>query len=90
MENCELKPGMILAYCWGYSMTLWDFYKVLKINDKSMILVKLQKQYMGGSQNNMEVKPIDIEVDKPFRRGIKKFMGNLYNPNERYYEDHMD
>lgn len=90
MNNIELKPGMILAHCWGYSMTLWNFYKVLKVTDKSVMYVKLKSCALNSDLGHLEVRPMDIEVNKPFRRSIKKFMGNLYDPNDRYYEDHMD
>jgi len=44
----QLKPGDILVECWGYSMILYTFYKVLKVTDKSVWLQELTSVETGS------------------------------------------
>lgn len=83
MNNQEIKIGDVLVCSWGYSMTLVDFYKVVKVTAKSAYLAKMgskvveQDNYAGHSR----VMPSGIcSTEKPLMRRIQKsrYDGSLY------------
>ena len=83
MNNQELKVGDVMVCSWGYSMSLVDFYKVVKVTSKSAFLLKMgnrtveQDNYAGHSR----VVPSGIcTTDKPLMRRIQhsKYDGELY------------
>ena len=53
----DLKKGEVLAGSWGYSMTLWDFYEVVSVSPKSVMLRGMKKRTIGGSLESLEVQP---------------------------------
>jgi hypothetical protein len=99
-----MKVGDILVSCWGYSMTLYDFFKVVKMTDKSATLVHLESTKVGGDGWNPIVAPTDVVCtrhwSKPFTRrltndgkavspGNGRTYATVYN-GEECREDHMD
>ncbi len=42
------KPGTILHSCWGYNMTIVDFYKIVSNNGKTVVMERLGKSHTGG------------------------------------------
>ena len=61
----EIKVGDILAGTWGYSMVIPVFYQVVKVTDKRIKLVELEKRMVshdGYGQRGYEV-PIQAVRD---------------------------
>lgn len=100
----DLKKGDILAGCWGYSMTLWDFYEVVSSTPKTVNLLKLKNKIIGGTQESLEVQPDldsvssyeapfrvknDPNQDRLFIRG-KNILLNRFDPDRLYVENHID
>ena len=54
----------ILVSEWGYDQTNVDFYMVLKVKNKSVYLVKLEKKIFSGDN----VLPTNHHKGSPFRR----------------------
>ncbi len=99
----EYKRGMILVQSFGYNMTLYNFYQVVRVSGKAVDLVELERE-LGESigflrwkvlkpKKLTDYKPQDIIKKRINKYGYICINGhNLYeyNPNERYEEDHAD
>lgn len=92
MRNEEVKVGDIYAECFGYSMILFNFYKVMKVSDKSVWLQELTKKVTEDTTDCFrpyvvagEPKP-DTPV-KCVRR--TKYIGSKWN-GQPLQEDHLD
>lgn len=97
----EIKVGDVFVDSWGYSMVLYDFYKVIGKTTASLKLQKLQKNRIGGDGWNPRVVPSDVPDGKPitkrFNNGSVKIDDYnymfFYNPvtgNENFTEDYND
>lgn len=102
MEN-NVEIGDVLVCQWGYSMILYDFYRVMGKTAKSIKIQKMQKIYCSHDPAHMGVVPNMAESNCPVltRRvsdsGYVKgdnsssymSLGSKYN-GQVLYEDHMD
>jgi hypothetical protein len=48
--NKEVEVGSILLDVWGYSMTIVDFYRVVKVSPKSVIVEPCASKTVEGSE----------------------------------------
>jgi hypothetical protein len=84
--NHNFKEGMILYNSWGYDQTNIDFYQIVKIKEKSVILREIASSTVSGSEGFMSanVKPIkDYFVGEPILKRIN--ISVSYNGNISYY-----
>lgn len=93
MENKKLKVGDIIVINTGYSMVIYDFYKVSRISDASIWLKPLTKRVVGDLNapyyGRPVVKPAG-ESDMPeIRKSLKSYIGSVWN-GDSMIEDHMD
>jgi len=101
--NMQVKKGDILSGSWGYSMTLWSFYRVEKVTPKQVVLAELKSNTLGGQMWHLKVEPSDIVDTReplvrvkndPNRDYIwipgKRIILHQYDPNKECFEDHMD
>jgi len=71
--NHNFKEGMILYNSWGYDQTNIDFYQIVKIKEKSVILREIASSTVAGSEGFMSasVKPVkDYFVGEPILKRI--------------------
>lgn len=83
MNNKSIKVGDILVCSWGYSMTLVDFYKVVKTTPKTAYLSKMGSKTVEQDAYGMSSRVMPGEVissEKPLMRRIQKsnYNGELY------------
>ena len=88
----EIKVGDILAGTWGYSMVIPVFYQVVKVTDKRIKLVELEKRMVshdGYGQRGYEV-PIqavrDLDAEDVIARPSKDEKGEWVVGNK---SDHL-
>lgn len=100
----DVNVGDVVVSCWGYSMTLYDFFEVMGKTAKSVKLRRLRKEWLGGDPSRMPVKPILQSYDgECFTRRVSKDGQYCQGPasgsglialskmsEDVYYEDHMD
>lgn len=102
LKKEDLKYGSILVEQYGYSMTLYNFYKVVKISGSKVDLLPLKhKVTKNCGWLQWEVKPIDVSawmqknvISKRFSKyGLKgtcnHYIG-VYDDKREYIEDHAD
>lgn len=102
LKKENLKRGSILVEQYGYSMTLYNFYKVVKISGSKVDLLLLDRKVVKShGWLQYEVKPINATtwmqkniVSKRFSKyGLKgtcdHYMG-IYDDKHEYIEDHAD
>ena len=82
-NNQEIKVGDILVCSWGYSMSLVDFYKVVKVTAKSAFLLKMGNKTVEHDSYGMYSRVMPSEIcttDKPLMRRIQRshYDGELY------------
>lgn len=102
LKKEDLKYGSILVEQYGYSMTLYNFYKVVRISGSKVDLLplghKVTKEY-GWLQ--WGVKPIDVTAwmqknvtsKRISKYGLKGTCGHymsIYDDKYEYIEDHAD
>lgn len=97
----NIKRGMILVDMYGYSMTLYDFYQVVKIKGASVELIPL-KTRTGNMHGFMQWQVIPIKACGYMQKDVIKKRFNKYNnisfnsslsiydDNHEYIEDHED
>lgn len=98
----KLKRNDILVESFGYNMTLYDFYRVVKIVGSKVVLLPLEKTSTGWTGfMQCEVKPIVKAgyltknlINKRFNKmgGITIDNNNLflYDKTRQYVENHAD
>jgi len=100
----QVKEGDVVAGSWGYSMTLWSFFKVKKVTPKQVVLDELKNETLGGEMWNMKVRPtniIDNRMGGPYRVKNdptkdyiwipgRRVILRQYDPNSECFENHMD
>lgn len=102
LKKEDLKYGSILVEQYGYSMTLYNFYKVVKISGSKVDLLPLKhKATKGYGWMQFEVKPIDVNawmqknviskrISKYGLKGICDNYMSIYDDKQEYIEDHTD
>lgn len=102
MNLQNLKKNDILVSMYSYNMTLYTFYKVLEVKNKTIKLYPLShtNKWHGYMQN--EVKPIDTNaclISKVITKRLNKYNEikfdncmpcTLYNKDYIYDENHAD
>ena len=79
-----IKVNDILVSTWGYSCTMIDFYKVLKITEKSLTLVKLKPSRTYNPDQSNYTKPTSEYQGMPFSVRIKGDISR-YSNEKTYY-----
>lgn len=91
-NNFDLKPGDIIAKCWGYSMVLYTFYKVVRISNKFVFLQELEKKVDPSTEDGFRplvVPDLLNPVGKVIRKGMTTYIGNVWD-GKPCQEDHLD
>lgn len=91
-SGADIQMGTILYDMRGYSMTYYDFYKVVKITDKSCVLQKLKKKVVHGGGFNPDVEPTN-EFDtkeKPIRKRFDCLHMWEWKPGTVCSENYLD
>lgn len=98
----DIKKGTILVEQYGYSMILYNFYKVIRISGSKVDLLPLKHEVTKNhGWLQYEVKPINTAawlsknvISKRFSKyGLKGTCGNymdIYDDKYEYIEDHAD
>ena len=60
-----VKVGNICVGCYSYSMTIYNFYVVTKLTDKSITLEQVEKTQIGGDCFHPRVVP-KIDYPNPY------------------------
>lgn len=84
--NHNFVEGSIIYNSWGYDQTNIDFYQIVEVKPKSVILRAIASSYVKGSEGFMcaNVKPIkDYFVGEPILKKINISVN--YNGNISYY-----
>lgn len=102
LKKEDLKYGSILVEQYGYSMTLYNFYKVVRISGSKVDLLPLEhKTTKSHGWLQWGVKPIDVTAwmqknvtSKRFSKyGLKgaydKYM-SIYDDKHEYINDYAD
>jgi len=87
----KFEPGKLYAKNAGYSMTFYDFYKCVRVSDKSAWFQKLGKKWVDGDGFQGHVMCTGEHLDEPLicvRHG--KYMGSEFKMGELFWEDHLD
>lgn len=102
LKKENLKYGSILVEQYGYSMTLYNFYKVVRISGSKVDLLPLKhKVTKNCGWLQFEIKPINATAwmqknvisKKISKYGLKGTCDNymsIYNDKCEYIEDHAD
>lgn len=102
LKKENLKYGSILVEQYGYSMTLYNFYKVVRISGSKVDLLPLEHETTKShGWLQWGVKPIDVNawmaknvISKRFSKyGLKgiydKYM-SIYDEKHEYIKDYAD
>ncbi|MCC9261543.1 MAG: hypothetical protein K8V75_04090 [Methanobrevibacter woesei] len=91
-DNTQFKPGDIIERCYGYSMVLYTFYKVIRVTDKSIMLQEYESKVHPDTTDGFRPL-VEPDFSKPkgkiIRKGLKTYIGNLWD-GKPCQEDHMD
>lgn len=79
-----LRPGMILHGSWGYDQTNCEYFKVIEVKGKSVIVVEIGHKTVEGSQGFMS-EQVAPDPDNVIGKPIKK----LVLPGNRLSFDHF-
>jgi len=104
MSTENVKIGETYVCRWGYSMVLYDFYKVVRKTEHSVRLQKMKKLILGNLNSwHCPVKPsTEVIEEKTYRlckdgtvrlgHGSYLWFDNwrIYDKDKTYAEDHMD
>jgi hypothetical protein len=98
-----MKVNDILVCEWGATMTLYDFYKVKKVLPKSVVIVEVGSEKLGGQMWELEVRPQPSNEIGPLltRRLLDGYVKgrhacqyvkttDIWDGSETYLENHMD
>lgn len=97
-EQQHPVPGDIYVERWGYSMTLYSFYRVVRVTAQTVVLQELPKTCVGADdepyfQQPHVVPDLNATVfrDSSVRMSLKKFAWkcDLWDGKPKH-EDHMD
>lgn len=101
----NVKKGQVLTRHWGYSMSLNDFYQIIKIDKSSFYAVKIGKDIVSGTIDQGHVKPSPINessLDKinineckkgTIKNGqlyIEGYVYSVWDGVRDFYENHWD
>ena len=91
----SVNVGDIVVKQVGWSMVIYEFYKILRTTKTQMILMPMMKDvYYDENHDNFHpiVKPVDISLTNSelVRCSKKAFDYYEYDPNHKYVEDHLD
>lgn len=91
-DNTQFKPGDIIARCYGYSMILYSFFKVVRVSDKSIFLQEYESKIHPDTDDGF--RPLVVpDLDKPkgklIRKSLTTYIGNLWD-GKPCQEDHLD
>lgn len=83
------KIGDIICNSWGYEQTNIKFFKVVRVNPKTIDVIEVGQKVVEGSHYShgmaCEVVPnIDVELTDKYTLRVKS-EGYLSNPNSYYY-----
>lgn len=90
MSNENIEIGQIYAECWGYSMTLYKFYRVVRKSESFVWLQQLETTVHESTTDPF--RPLVVPGDpvaKPIRKSVNRYFGSLWDGKPRQ-EDHMD
>lgn len=91
MDEKKFEVGKLYAKCGGYNMTYYDFYKCVRVSDKSAWFQELNKKWVDGDGFQGHVICTGEPLDKPLVCARhSKFMGREFEMGELFYEDHLD
>lgn len=80
------KVGQVIYNSWGYDQTNINFYQVIEVKEKSIVLQEVSKSIVAGSEGFMSarVKPVEnVFIGEPI---LKKVVVSVsYNGNVSYY-----
>lgn len=82
----SFQVGQVLYNSWGYDQTNIDFYQIIEVKEKSIILREIASSYVAGSEGFMcaNVKPVENAfVGEPILKKVIVSVG--YNGNVSYY-----
>jgi hypothetical protein len=82
----NFKVGQVLYNSWGYDQTNIDFYQILEVKEKSIILREIASSYVAGSEGYMcaSVKPVmNAFVGEPILKRV--VVSVAYNGDVSYY-----
>ena len=91
----DIQNGSIILVCrWGATMTLYDFYEVMKETDKTLLTIKLEKESVGSDGNGLSkvspkwpLRPEKDRDQKPVMvRVYKQKEGEYFNRASGYYK----
>ena len=91
----SVNVGDIVVKQVGWSMVIYEFFKVLRTTKTQMILMPLMKDsYHDDENDNFHpiVKPLDMAIARSELVRCKKmaYEYSEYDPNRTYREDHLD
>lgn len=91
----SVNVGDIIVKQVGWSMIIYEFYKILRTTKTQMILMPMMKNvYYDEKHDDFHpiVKPVDMGLpDSELVRCSKKAFDYCeYDPNYEYVEDHLD
>jgi len=94
MINTEIREGDILVKTTSYSMTFYDFYRVVRETPKQLKLEKLQKESEDYSFTPCVRPTNNVDTRYPEVLTVTKATANRswskYNPDKTYQENHLD
>lgn len=74
------KEGDILYSSWGYDQTNIDFYKVLEVKAKSVVIAEISQETISGSQMEMSARVMprpERVVGQPMLKRVADAQGNV-------------
>lgn len=102
LQKEDLKRGLILVEQYGYSMTLYNFYKVVRISGSKVDLLPLEhKATKSYGWLQWGVEPINVtawmqknvvskRISKYGLKGTYNSYMSIYDDKHEYIEDHAD
>lgn len=88
----DMRVGDVYAYCWGYSMILYKFFKVVNITDKSVMLQEYDSKTDPSTTDGwrpLVVPDFNSPIGKPKRKSLKSYFGTKWD-GKPCQEDHWD
>lgn len=91
-DNSNLKPGTVISRCYGYSMVLYSFFKVVRVSDKSIFLQEYESKIHPDTNDGFRplvVPDFDRPKGKIVRKSLTTYIGNVWD-GKPCQEDHLD
>lgn len=77
--NEDIKVGDIISKMYGYSMTVYKFYRVERITGRSMFLQEIGKTIVDGDYMTPKVIPNPKELKGDvIRKSLNTYVGNKW------------